>query len=259
MHNAHKIVVLAALATMVGCASVPRSAELAPLALAGTLPAPVPEDHFGRDAAGGLTPAQLQELLHGPVYLESGARLGVVAVEGGYEPGSALPLPSVPAELVKSLEGSGEFELATEVTTDWPTDRGVGGLRELAARYRAPYLLLYRQRFVDDSYANAWAITFPTIIGALVTPNQTLETDGVLEATLFDVQSGTLLFTVFERVHDSQIATVWHDDRKVAAMQRALQTKAARALADQVLEKIRRLAALRPKPKQQETASLPTS
>ncbi len=29
-------------------------------------------------------------------------------------------------------------------------------LRELAARYRSEYLLLYRHRFVDRSYTNAW-------------------------------------------------------------------------------------------------------
>ena len=34
------------------------------------------------------------------------------------------------------------FEVATEMSTDWPADGGISGLRELAARYRAEYLLL---------------------------------------------------------------------------------------------------------------------
>jgi hypothetical protein len=251
---------LVALAALAGCASAHPSAELAPLQLAQEgHAAPLTEDHFSRDSAGNLTPQQMKELLAGPVFLEAGTRLGVVPVESGYQPGSELPLPNVPAELTSALEGSGLFEMATEVSTDWPADRGVGGLRELAARYRAPYLLLYRQRFVDDSFANAWAVLDPTIIGALITPNQTLETDGVLEATLFDVQTGTLLFTVYARVHDTTNATVWHDARKVQAMQQALQSQAAKTLADQVLEKVRRLAAARPQPRPSETASLPES
>src|SRR5205807_7883433 len=126
-----------------GCSAVHPSAELAPLALAQEIHAAAPpEDHFNRDTAGGLTPQQLRELLAGPVFLEAGTRLGVVPVESGYEPGAGIPLPSVPAELTRAVEGSGEFEMATEVTTDWPTDRGVSGLRELAARYRTSYLLL---------------------------------------------------------------------------------------------------------------------
>ena len=56
------------------------------------------------------------------------------------------------------------------------------------------------------------------------------------------VQVG-LLFTVFTRVHDAQIATVWHDDRKIAEMQRGLLTRAARELGEEVLGKVRRLAA----------------
>lgn len=243
-----------------GCASAHPVASLAPLALLeASKPAPLTEDHFSRDNSGNLTPGQLKEILEAPVYLAANARLGVVPVADGYAPGTELPLPTLPAELTRALEGSGEFEMATEVTTDWPTDRGVSGLRELAARYRAAYLLLYRQRFVDDSYANAWAVLDPTIIGALVTPNQTLETDGVLEATLFDVQTGTLLFTVYARVHDTTRATVWHDAHKLAAMQRALQEHSAKELADRVLEKVRRLAAARPAPQGDATASLPAS
>lgn len=239
---------LLTLVPLLACSAVHPRAELAPLALTedAAPPAPLHEDHFTRDTSGGITSEHLKEVLAAPVYLEANARLGVVPVAASYEPGAELPLPTVPAELTSALEGSGLFQMATEVTTDWPTDRGVGGLRELAARYRAEYLLLYRQRFVDDSFANAWAVLDPTLIGALVTPNQTLETDGVLEATLFDVQSGTLLFTVYARVHDAQSATIWHDGHKVTEMQRALQTKAAKALADQVLDKVRRLAAARP-------------
>jgi len=243
-----------------GCAATHPVAELAPLQLVQEArAAPLTEDHFARDTPGNLTAAQMKEIFGAPVFLEAGARLGVVPVASGYQPEDALPLPSVPAALTSALEGAGLFEMATEVTTDWPTDRGVGGLRELAARYRTPYLLLYRQRFVDDSSANAWAWLDPTIIGALVTPNQTLETDGVLEATLFEVQTGTLLFTIYARVHDSTTATVWHDARKLAEMQRRLQETAAKELADRVLEKVRRLAAARPQGQPVQTASLPQS
>ena len=42
---------------------------------------------------------------------------------------------------------------------------------------------------------------------------------GVLEATLFDVRSGTILFTLYERVHARSDETPCDDDRKLRAME----------------------------------------
>jgi hypothetical protein len=125
-------------------------------------------------------------------------------------------------------------------------DRGISGLRELAARYRCDYLLIYRHRFVDASYMNPAAWGYLTVIGALFLPGQTLESAGVLEATLFDVKTGTLLFTAHERVHDQQNVNVWHNELKTQWMKKAMLESATQKLADQVVVKIRRLVAARP-------------
>jgi hypothetical protein len=230
---------------LVGCAA-PQAALRAPAMKPIT--EQITDDRFKRDNAGSISEEDLHKLLATIPFLEEKSRLGVVPVASGYEPNGEVPLLSVPGELVKALEDSGLFDLATEVSTDFPADRGVSGLRELAARYRAKYLLLYRERFVDRSWTNGWGWTYPTVIGALVAPSQNLETAGVVEATLFDVQTGTLLFTVYVRVHDLRAENLWNTDHKVRGIKEGLLTKAARKLADEVVAKSRRLAAARPTP-----------
>jgi hypothetical protein len=206
------------------------------------------ENHFRRDRGGGISESGLREVLAAPVFIEEKARVGVIPVQGSYELDVEVPLAGVPAALANALEDSGEFELAFELSTDFPVDGGVSGLRELAARYRTDYLLIYRHRFVDRSYANPAAWGYLTVVGALFLPGSTLETAGVLEATLFDVKTGTLLFTVNERVHDEDSATPWHHELKTQRMQRKLLEAASRKLSDQVLSKVRQLVAARPSP-----------
>ena len=99
-----------------------------------------------------------------------------------------------------------------------------------------------RERFVDHSYTNGWGWLYPTVVGALFVPAQTLETAGVLEATLLDAASGTLLFTVNERVRTARTANLWHTDDKMRAMQASLSLAAAAHLAEQVVAEARRLA-----------------
>ena len=223
-----------------GCASAARyEAAVAKLAA----PEPLAADHFDRDRHGGLSEEGLNAILAAPILLDQTQRVGVVPVARAYAPDSALPLPGVPAELVRSLEGAGLFPAVSEVSTDWPIDSGIAGLRELAGRYRSGYLLLYRQRFVDDARPNGWAWLYPTVVGAIFAPSRTLETAGVLEATLFDVRTGTLLFTVYERVRSSSEETPWDQDRKLGDLKRRLLETAAVKLADQVVAKARRLAA----------------
>src|SRR4051794_28450903 len=101
------------------------------------LPAsPLTMDYFQRDRPTAMSEDHLREVLAAPVFLEDGARLGVVPVIDGYAPDEAVPTVTVPASLVDALEGSGMFATASEVSTQWPIERGLPGLRELAARYR---------------------------------------------------------------------------------------------------------------------------
>jgi uncharacterized protein (UPF0210 family) len=83
-------------------------------------------------------------------------------------------------------------------------------------------------------------------VGAIVAPSRTIETAGVLEATLFDVRTGTILFTVYERVRAGSDETPWDLDRKLAALRLRLVEQAAGKLAEQVVSKVRRLAAATP-------------
>jgi len=233
-----------------GCAMAGKEAlraEMKPLELApAQKPKTLERDHFRRDRSGSIAEEALHRVLAAPVFIEADARLGVVPVATCYKPDPDLPLAVVPQQLSQAMEDSGIFTVTTDVSTDWPADSGISGLRELAARYRSRYLLLYRHRFVDRSYTNAWAWLYVTVLGALFVPSQTLETEGVLEATLFDVKTGTLLFTVFERVHHKSDENIWQNDRKRRRMKTRLLTEAAGELAERVVGKSRLLASANP-------------
>jgi len=221
---------------LASCAMAHPEAALAPLSV----------DHFARDRPAAISEDHLREVLDSPVFLEDGARVGVVPVVDGYYPDGAVPVVSVPASLVGALEDSGMFESTSEVSTQWPIDNGLPGLRELAARYRTEYLLLYRHRFVSDTNHNGWAAGYATVIGALFFPGQQLEVDGVLEATLYDVKTGTILFTVNERVHDSQSTSPTMESRRERELEQKMLDAATPKLAGLVVSKCRRLAAARP-------------
>lgn len=226
--------------------NAPAMMPLATEAPAAPTPAPLAEDHFLRDRGSAVSPAALATILAAPTYLEPHARVGVLPVSTGYGADEDVPLTRVPGLLGDALDDSGLFEGVSEVSTDFPSDGSLAGLRELAARYRAEYLLLYRHRFVDDAYANPWAAAYLTLVTIPFVPGQTLETTGVVEATLFDVKSGTLLFTVFERVHAKSSENVWQHERKRRELKAQLLADATRALTEQVMIKIRRLVAARP-------------
>jgi hypothetical protein len=245
-------VLLATFALTSACAGSqkPLRASMAPMAVqeqaAAVQPRELTENHFKTDRTGNITEDDLKEILAAPVFLEDEARVGIVPVATAYELDEDLPLPEVPGALSAALESTGFFEVATEVSTDWPTDRSIAGLRELAARYRVKYLMLYRHRFVERERTNAWGWTYPTIVGIFAAPATTMEVAGVMEATLFDVRTGTILFTVHERVHDEMKTNIWQNDTKRRRMKERLLTEATDALTDEVTAKVRRLVAARP-------------
>jgi hypothetical protein len=226
-------------------ASCARSSS--PAVQADLAPAPVlADDYFSRDKSDQLNEGELRDVLRAPVFLEEHARVGVVPIAAGFVPGAKTPHEEVVASLAGALEDSGLIELATEIAPDWPTDHGLPGLRELAARYRCDYLLLYRHRFDDVQHANGWAALYVTLLPILFVPGNSLETHGVLEASLFDVKTGTVLFTAAERVNGEDIATLPGTERTVELMQRKLLEKGAPKLAERVLARLQRLAAVRP-------------
>ena len=231
-----------------GCASS-RAAmpTLAPFEMAA-LPAPaqvLEENHFARDRMGVSEP-ELRQILAAPVFLEEHARIGVLPVRMGYAPDEQIPVEGAPATLTDALDGSGLFDLASEISTEWPTTSGTAGLRELAARYRTEYVLLYRHRFSDATRPNGFAAGFVTILGAFVLPGTTIDSAGVLEATLFDVKTGTILFTVHERIRSEAISLPLGVEGKTALMHREMVKEAAKKLSEQVLLRCQRLIATRP-------------
>lgn len=222
-----------------GCAAHrPSMAELAP--------APVlEENHFSRDRLS-VGEAELRQILSAPVFLEAHARIGVLPVRNGYAPDDDVPVEAAPATLTDALEGSGLFELASELSSEWPITSGTAGLRELAARYRTEYVLLYRHRFTDSTRANGFAAGFVTLVGALFLPGTTIESAGVLEATLFDVKTGTILFTIHERVRGEAIAAPPAVENRTQRLHRELVQDAAKRLSEHVILRCQRLVAARP-------------
>lgn len=240
----------------VACAAAQKSAALPPLALAEeaahapaapAAPTLLTENHFTRDAVGALSETQLRDILQAPVFLEEKARVGIVPVREGYGADEELPLAGVPGALANTLDETGLFEIVSEVSTDFPATGSVAGLRELAARYRADYLLLYRHRFVDSVYASGWAWTWATLVGPMFAPANVLEAEGVLEATLFDVKTGTILFTTFERVRERKEENVLDTERKQKEQKERILEEASARIGDAVVAQVQRLAAARPK------------
>jgi hypothetical protein len=236
------------LLAVTGCASMQKAAmpDLAPLTL-GAVQAPpqLQENHFVRDRMA-LGEAELKQILEAPVFLEEHARIGVLPVRTAYAIDDAIPVEGAPATLTDALDASGLFELASEISAEWPATTGTAGLRELAARYRTEYVLLYRHRFADLTHANGFAAGFVTLVGALFLPGTTVDSAGVLEATLFDVKTGTILFTIHERVRKDAMAPPPAVNGTIEKLHREMVAEAAKKLADQVLARCQRLVASRP-------------
>jgi hypothetical protein len=203
---------------------------------------PAQTDPFrGDEKPAGLSEEAVGKLLEQAVPLDPAQRLGLLPASVGWAPSVGYAAHVVPAEITRALDGAGLFRTATELSADWPSGRGVSGLRELGLRYRTPYLLLYRLRFSDEEYANAWSLLLPTVIGYLLAPVKTVETHGVLEAALFDVRSGSVLFTVFEQVEEKADTGTIGAERRLRALKDQAIATAAVKLAAQVADKTRRL------------------
>jgi hypothetical protein len=214
-------------------------------AAAGDPQEPAQTDPFRADEKpAGLSEEAVGKLLEQAVPLDPAQRLGILPASVGWAPSLGYAAHVVPAEITRALDGVGLFRTATELSADWPSARGVSGLRELGLRYRTPYLLLYRLRFADEEYANAWSLLLPTVIGYLLAPVKTVETHGVAEAALFDVRTGTVLFTVFEQIDERADTGTIGAERRLRTLKEQAIAAAAVKLAAQVADKTRRLTEL---------------
>lgn len=198
---------------------------------------PLETSVFARTPQGTLTEEKLQTILNAPLELELPARVGVLPIieaEDWRGPSPAYALaPAGLSKFAKKLPADDGFALVTEMMPIPSGALGMEALREVAARYKLRYLVLYREHADRTKRANGIAAGYATLVGALVLPGSTLEVDGYAEASLFDVKTGLLLFTVRQRLEDSRRSTVWQRERKLNEMRETLAVEAADALAKQ--------------------------
>jgi hypothetical protein len=224
----------------------------APMAAAGSAsveaPPPKPLDHseFSSSPNGELSEDQLQTILASPIELDLPSRVGVLPVITASDWHGPSPdydhVPDGLNALIKRLREDASFSLVSEMMPIPSGALGMEALREAAARYRLRYIVLYREVIEKDHYVNPWAWGYITIIGAFFLPGQHQYVDGYLEATMFDVKTGLLMFTTRRAVTASQTANSWHTDHKLAVLSAITAQKFAPQLGTDFLVDVRRFA-----------------
>jgi len=206
---------------------------------------PVDRSLFARDPGGQLSEEALQTLLAAPVELVLPARVGVLPIITAEDWRGPSPdwkrVPAGVAPFARALRGTEPFGIVTEMLPIPSGALGMEALREAAARYALRYILLYREGVRHRERANGWAAGYATLVGMLFLPGQTLEVDGYLEASLFDVKTGLLLFTVRRAVGVTRSSTLFYTGTKLEDMQAKLAARFAPELAADVRGDVARL------------------
>lgn len=244
------VLAFAALAsTLFGCAAMePHAPSVAPQVAAAPapMPAPINRSLFAKDSSGALSEGDIQKILEAPLDLELPARVGVVPLAKPFDPEGSVTLvtrANASRDLARSLIGHPYFSHVSDVSTELPNSGGLEGLRVIAARYRMRYLLLYTERFQDDTHVNGWAWLYPTIIGMFVAPGVTVSSSGLLQADLFDVRTGTILFSVVQPVQVNENERMIGAARAHKEHQAEAASEAAKLLARQVAKQVNELVA----------------
>ncbi len=250
------VVRLAAVAALAiaaaGCAAAHRSQMAsAPMSSAAAEPSapPPPLDRsvFSRDTSGQLDEDSLQQILAAPIELDLPARVGVLPIITATDWRGPNPdyanVPAGVAPFVKRLRGSEPFTLVTEMMPIPSGALGMEALREISARYRLRYVILYREIITTQTRHNPWAWGYLTILGAAFLPGQQHQVHGYLEASLFDVKTGLLLFTTRRAVSGERRSNTWYQDDKQARLRSALVGRFGPDLADDVKADLYRFAA----------------
>ena len=236
------VIISIALLSSLGCASAQKALRAsfdAPAADVAPVEKILESNPFHTDRARTVSDEDLLLSLATPTKIVHGARVGVVPVGGAYAADGGTPLLETTATLKAALSDTRSFSSVTEVSTDFARAPNIGGLRDLAARYRTHYLLLYRHRFEDRAFLNPHAWWYATGVGVLVAPAHTLEVAGVLEATLYDVRTGTILFTAYERTYKKEDHDAFDHARKRREIKEAMLEEASEKLASRVMLQVR--------------------
>jgi hypothetical protein len=219
----------------------------APSAAPMAQPAPPPLDRsvFARDPSGQLSEEALQKILASPIELELPARVGILPVLTardwrGPNPDHAVPAGVAP--FVSRLRKDPAFSLVTQTMVIPSGALGMEALREIAARYRLRYVLLYREVVAKERRLGAWAWGYVSLVGALFLPGQKQEVYGYIEASMFDVKTGLLMFTTRRAIFAEQRTNQWNKQLKLNKLASNAVAKFAPDLAIDVLVDLRRFA-----------------
>jgi hypothetical protein len=246
------VLCLVAAAATTGCAGGYKMASkpMAAAAQEASRPAPPPppldRSLFARDPNGQLSEDALQRILASPIELELPARVGVMPVMTPADwrgPGPDHRVPTGMSTLVERLRRDAAFSLVTQTMVIPSGALGMEALREIAARYRLRYLILYREVLAKRGSLNAWAWGYATGVGALFLPGQRQEVYGYIEASMFDVKTGLLMFTTRRALAASQTTNQWNKTDKLEKLAAISTSKFAPDLAADVLTDLRRFAA----------------
>jgi hypothetical protein len=213
----------------------PSAAMMDMSAAPAAAPVPLEVSHFARTAQGTLSEANLQKILDQPLELDLPGRVGVLPIVEaadwrGPSPSYDRVTPGL-SRFADQLPADDGFAHVTEMMPIPSGALGMEALREIAARYKLRYLMLYREHVDESQRANGIATGYLSVLGAFVLPGSTLEVDGYAEASLLDVKTGLLLFTVRERLGDERRSNLWQRERKLGELRETLATKAADPLA----------------------------
>jgi hypothetical protein len=209
-------------------------------------PAPLQQSVFARDPHGQLTEEALQKILAAPIELALPSRVGVLPIATATDwrgPGPDERVPAGVAPLVERLRSDGAFSLVTQTMVIPSGALGMEALREIAARYRLRYLLLYREVIAKETTLNAWAWGYATGLGALFLPGRDQHVYGYIEASMFDVKTGLLMFTTRRSILAQDSTNNWHNQQKLDTLASNVVAKFAPELAGDVLADLRRFAA----------------
>ena len=192
-----------------------------------------------------LKEEDIARVLDAPVEVELPARAGLVVLDAPFsraayahlEPGDRSP-----QLLARSIEKSKHFKLVSDISPHLADGQHVEGLRELAARYRLKYLVVLTRKFADRSHVNNYGWAWLSVVGIPFAPAYTVRTEGLFEASLMDVRTGTFLFTSQVHAQAWRRETPFKADRARDQLQRSASLKAVKLLAKQFMRRCDRLA-----------------
>jgi hypothetical protein len=241
-----RVVLVIYVVFVMACAGAKPQMSSARAAAPMTAPQPLDRSLFARDPNGQLSEDALQKILESPIEIALPARVGVLPIQTARDwrgPGPDDRVPAGVASFVTTLRRDAQFSLVTQTMVIPSGALGMEALREIAARYRLRYLLLYREVLAKHERLGPWAWGYPTVLGAFFLPGQRQEVYGYVEASMFDVKTGLLMFTTRRAITASQTTNRWH--RRVKLDQLASNTAArfAPELATDVLGDLRRFGA----------------